>query len=70
MTDGIAGSMRLQGARPKRHQLQRRQVVHLFTRKWLPAGAYSYRFAARQGSWWAYWPSPAGSYASGPTVGP
>ena len=43
---------------------------YTYSRKWLPAGAYSYRFAARQGSCWAYWPSPAGTYASGPTVGP
>jgi len=43
---------------------------YTYSRRWLPAGAYAYRFAARQGSWWSYWPSPAGSYSSGPTVGP
>ena len=43
---------------------------YTFSRKWLPPGAYAYRFAARQGTNWAYWPAPAGSYASGPTVGP
>jgi len=43
---------------------------YTFTRRWLPPGAYSYRFAARQGTNWAYWPTPVGSYASGPLVGP
>jgi len=43
---------------------------YTYSRKWLPPGAYAYRFAARQGTNWAYWPSPASSYASGPTVGP
>lgn len=41
-----------------------------FSRQWLPPEAYAYRFAARQGSNWAYWPAPAGNYAPGPTVGP
>ena len=45
-------------------------AVYQYSRKWLPAGAYAYRFAARQGTWWAYWPAPAGTYAGGPTVGP
>jgi hypothetical protein len=43
---------------------------HTFTRRWLPPGAYAYRFAARQGANWAYWPSPAGTYAGGPSVTP
>jgi len=50
-------------------------VVYTFSRRWLPPGAYAYRFAARQALNWvplnvyyAYWPSPAGSYRSGPTV--
>jgi hypothetical protein len=45
-------------------------AVYQYSRKWLPAGAYAYRFAARQGTNWAYWPAPAGTYAGGPTVGP
>jgi len=42
---------------------------YTFSRRWLPPGTYYYRFAARQGTNWAYWPKPAGSYASGPAVG-
>ena len=45
-------------------------AVYQYSRRWLPPGAYAYRFAARQGTNWAYWPAPAGSYASGPTVSP
>jgi hypothetical protein len=36
----------------------------------LPQGGYHYRFAARQGAHWAYWPEPTGTYTGGPTVGP
>ena len=43
-------------------------AVYAYSRKWLPPGTYAYRCAARQGSNWAYWPTPAGAYASGPTV--
>jgi hypothetical protein len=43
---------------------------YTFSSNGLPPGAYAYRFAARQGSDWAYWPAPTGTYASGPTVGP
>ena len=43
---------------------------YTYSRKWLPPGAYAYRFAARQGAYWTYWPKPAGTYSSGPTVGP
>jgi len=43
---------------------------YTFSRRWLPEGACAYRFAAHQGDDWAYWPSPTGSYASGPTVSP
>jgi hypothetical protein len=45
-------------------------AVYQYSRRWLPASAYAYRFAARQGTNWAYWPAPASTYASGPTVGP
>ena len=38
--------------------------------RWLDSSAHAYRFAARRGSTWAYWPKPPGSYQSGPTVGP
>ena len=38
--------------------------------RWLDTGAHAFRFAARQGANWAYWPSPGGSYAPGPAVGP
>jgi hypothetical protein len=45
---------------------------YTFSRKVPPAGvpAYAYRFAARQGSNWTYWPTSAGSYQSGPSVFP
>jgi hypothetical protein len=44
---------------------------YTFSRTWsLPPGAYACRFAARQGAYWTYWPKPAGTYSSGPTVGP
>jgi hypothetical protein len=43
-------------------------AVYAYSRKWLPPGTYAYRCAARQGTNWAYWPTPAGTYASGPTV--
>ena len=44
---------------------------YTFSRTWsLSPGAYACRFAARQGAYWTYWPKPAGTYSSGPTVGP
>ena len=36
---------------------------------YLPPGVYEYRFAARTGSSWAYWPQPTGTWVAGPTVG-
>jgi hypothetical protein len=36
----------------------------------LSGGGYAYRFAARSFSTWTYWPTPAGSYATGPEVNP
>jgi len=35
----------------------------------LPAGTYAYRFAVHAPDKWYYWPSPSGSYVSGPAVG-
>jgi len=43
---------------------------YTYSRKWLPPGTYLFRFAARQGTTWTYWPAPAGNYASGPAVSP
>jgi hypothetical protein len=45
---------------------------YTFSHKVPPAGvpAYAFRFAARQGANWTYWPPPAGSYQSGPSVFP
>jgi hypothetical protein len=43
---------------------------YAFSRKWLPPGALAFRFAARQGTNWAYWPTPAGSYQACPSVYP
>jgi len=37
---------------------------------YMGGGAYTFRFAARCGAEWAYWPQPAGSYAVGPSVNP
>jgi len=42
---------------------------YTFSRRWMPPGTAYYRFAARQGSDWVYWPLPAGAYRRGPTVG-
>jgi len=43
---------------------------YTFSHRWLSEGSYAYRFAARQGGWWVYWPEPAGCYVLGPAVGP
>ena len=43
---------------------------YTFTRRWLSPGAYSHRFAAQVDGMWVYWPAPAGTYQSGPTVTP
>ena len=45
---------------------------YMFTQRWHPldSSAHAFRLAARRGSDWAYWPSPAGNYQGGPTVGP
>jgi hypothetical protein len=45
-------------------------AVYQYSRRWLPQGAYAYRFAARQGTNWAYWPQPPSTYQSGPAVAP
>ena len=41
---------------------------YAFTRRWLDRYSHAFRFAARRGSDWAYWPGPGAAYQSGPTV--
>ncbi|GAG21895.1 unnamed protein product, partial [marine sediment metagenome] len=36
----------------------------------LDTSGHAFRFVARRGDDWAYWPAPAGTYQSGPTVNP
>jgi hypothetical protein len=36
--------------------------------RWLDSNFHAYRFAAMVNGQWAYWPSPTGTYVSGPTV--
>jgi hypothetical protein len=38
--------------------------------RWLDSSAHSFRFAAKKGAYWTYWPKPDGSYQSGPTITP
>jgi hypothetical protein len=42
-------------------------TIHL---QGLDTGAHAYRFTARRGTDWAYFPNPSGTYATGPTISP